>query len=148
MNIYSFVRSLMLTCLFSAGLHAQSYTVTLGNNESVTLPAGTVYYLPNNRPAELIQAIIDAGYPLVLNFSASWCGPCRAIAPSVSNEARKYPHVIVLKIDVDAFQAIAHSHGVRSMPTFKFYKHGDVVASFAGADPGQIQSAFQKCFSA
>ena len=86
-----------------------------------------------------------AGAKLCLvDFTASWCGPCRQIAPVFERMALANPHVHFLKVDVDEVQEVAAAENVRSMPTFKLYRYGSKVEEFSGADPNRLQAWLTK----
>ncbi|CAL5095714.1 unnamed protein product [Urochloa decumbens] len=70
---------------------------------------------------------------VVIDFTATWCGPCRIIAPVFADLAKKYPNVVFLKVDVDELKAIAEQFSVEAMPTFLFMKEGDVKDRVVGA---------------
>ncbi|CAN6327675.1 unnamed protein product, partial [Urochloa humidicola] len=70
---------------------------------------------------------------VVIDFTASWCGPCRIIAPVFADLAKKNPNVVFLKVDVDELKAIAEQFSVEAMPTFLFMKEGDVKDRVVGA---------------
>ena len=72
----------------------------------------------------------------VLYFTATWCGPCKAIAPAVQALADKYPNVNFYKIDVDELEELTMHAGVNCMPTFQLYKNGENVQTLEGADYG------------
>lgn len=75
------------------------------------------------------KEIISSGNVLV-DFYASWCGPCKAMTPIIDQVAKQFPNVIFLKVDVDQFGNVAS--GIRSMPTLRFYKDGRQVYSKPG----------------
>jgi len=72
---------------------------------------------------------------VVVDFTASWCGPCKRIAPEYAQFPKKFPQVTFLKVDVDDCQELASAHGVNAMPTFNFYRNKAKVDSLEGADP-------------
>ena len=71
---------------------------------------------------------------IAVDFTATWCGPCRQVAPVFAQLALAYKTTTFLKVDVDDVQEVASMEAVRSMPTFKFFKAGKTVATFSGAD--------------
>uniref|UniRef100_A0AAY4CUF9 Thioredoxin n=1 Tax=Denticeps clupeoides TaxID=299321 RepID=A0AAY4CUF9_9TELE len=78
------------------------------------------------------KALQDAGNKLVVvDFTASWCGPCRMIAPKLSEDIKD---VVFLKVDVDDAQDVSAECEIRSMPTFQFYKNGKKIDEFSGAN--------------
>ncbi|KAM3341756.1 Thioredoxin H-type 1 [Capsicum chinense] len=81
---------------------------------------------------------------VVVDFTASWCGPCRFIAPILADIAKKMPHVIFLKVDVDELKTVAEEWNVDAMPTFVFLKDGKEVDRVVGAKKEELQAAILK----
>jgi putative thioredoxin len=80
--------------------------------------------------------------PVVVDFWAEWCGPCRTLGPAIEDAVRKRNGEIELaKVDTDANQGIAREFGIQSIPAVKAFKDGKVVAEFVGAvPPAQIEA--------
>jgi thioredoxin 1 len=86
---------------------------------------------------ETFQAeVLGADLPVLVDFWADWCGPCRMIAPSVSQIAEEYDGSIkVAKVDVDDNPAIPGRYGIVGIPTVMLFKNGEVVERIVGALP-------------
>ncbi|KAJ3698830.1 hypothetical protein LUZ61_002535 [Rhynchospora tenuis] len=80
---------------------------------------------------------------VVVDFTASWCGPCRSIAPAFADFARKFPGVLFLKVDVDELSKVAHDWEVEAMPTFVFMKEGTILDKIVGAKKEEIQKKIE-----
>ncbi|KMT20686.1 hypothetical protein BVRB_1g006610 [Beta vulgaris subsp. vulgaris] len=75
----------------------------------------------------------NCGKLVVVDFTASWCGPCRFIAPILADLAKKHPNAIFLKVDVDELKTVAEEFKVDAMPTFVFFKNGEEIDRVVGA---------------
>ncbi|XP_039837652.1 thioredoxin H-type-like isoform X2 [Panicum virgatum] len=80
---------------------------------------------------------------VLIDFTASWCGPCRIMAPIFTDMAKKNPNVVFLKVDVDEMKAIAEQFSVEAMPTFLFMKEGDVKDRVVGAIKDELAQKLQ-----
>ncbi|CAA7013566.1 unnamed protein product [Microthlaspi erraticum] len=82
---------------------------------------------------------------IVIDFTASWCPPCRMIAPIFAELAKKFiSSAIFFKVDVDELQSVAQEFAVEAMPTFVFIKDGNVVDKLVGAKKEDLHAAIVK----
>lgn len=81
---------------------------------------------------------------VVVNFTASWCGPCKAIAPLFEELASTNPDMVFIKVDVDKFGSVAAQCKVSSMPTFQFYKDKSGTIQFSGANRDKLKESVEK----
>ncbi|KAL4604993.1 thioredoxin-like [Arapaima gigas] len=92
------------------------------------------------------RVLQEAGDKLVVvDFTASWCGPCRNIAPFYKelSEKEENKNVVFLKVDVDEAQDVASFCEIKCMPTFHFYKNGKKVDDFSGSNPSKLADLVQ-----
>ena len=96
--------------------------------------------------SENFENLKNGDKPLVVDFWATWCGPCRMLAPVISELAEEYNgRIVVGKCDVEENEEIAMEHNIRNIATILFYKHGQVVDKIVGA---QAKARIQEKFDA
>ena len=89
------------------------------------------YVTDDNFQAE----VLEAGQPVLVDFTAAWCPPCRVMKPVLADLAEERPDLRVVHLDVDEHQQTAASYGVLSMPTFILFRDGREVQRLVGARP-------------
>ena len=83
-----------------------------------------------------ISEILAGDKPVIIDFWAAWCGPCRMLAPTVDAVAQEYEdRVVVAKCDVDDADEVAMQFRIRNIPTLLFFKGGEMVNRLVGAVP-------------
>ncbi len=93
--------------------------------------------------AEFKEAI-SASNLVVVDFFATWCGPCKMLAPMIENFAKEYTSTNFYKVDVDQLPNVAASNSVSSMPTLLFFKNGQLLGTVIGANPGAVKQNLAK----
>jgi len=81
------------------------------------------------------QEILQSEKPVVLDFFASWCGPCGQLSPIIDRLAHERPELTVAKVDVDSQKELARKHKVFSIPTLVIYKNGEIAGRHTGVLP-------------
>lgn len=94
--------------------------------------------------AVIRDAALNGNKLVVIDFTASWCGPCRAIAPIYEALSEEIAGVVFLKVDVDENPETAAKFSVSAMPTFVFLKGGEVVDRLMGANPVRLRELIQE----
>ncbi|MCJ1252342.1 Cytoplasmic thioredoxin isoenzyme 2 [Lignoscripta atroalba] len=89
----------------------------------------------------------DSGV-MVIDCMATWCGPCKVIAPKVVAFSKTYPSARFYKVDVDEVPDVAQELSVRAMPTFVIFKNGEKVETVVGANPAALEAAIKKAVEA
>jgi thioredoxin 1 len=96
------------------------------------------------------ETIKTSPTPVLVDFWAEWCGPCRAIAPILDDLANEYAgRLKVLKVDVDSNHELAIKYSIRNIPTLLLFRDGSVAETLVGALPkGQLKNAIERVLAA
>lgn len=117
-------RSRVPSKLASQGLRSSIALYSTNNGTPVT----------EIRDLELFAAFTDSQKPSIVDFYATWCGPCKAIAPVFDKLAGAVPEAQFARVDVDEAPDVAGQNGVTAMPTILFFKDGKETGKIVGAD--------------
>jgi thioredoxin len=87
-------------------------------------------------PAAFDIEVLQSTVPVVVDFWAAWCGPCRMVTPELEKLAEAHGTTVkVVKVDVDANQVVARRYGIQGIPTIALFRDGQAVAQSIGAKP-------------
>ncbi|CAN6727304.1 unnamed protein product [Malus baccata var. baccata] len=89
-------------------------------------------------------AVRDSNKLMMIDFTAKWCGPCRAMEPIIREYADKFTDVEFVKLDVDELPDVSMEFSVQAMPSFVFVKKGEVVDKIVGARKDELQKKIEK----
>ncbi|MFW2177718.1 MULTISPECIES: thioredoxin [unclassified Moraxella] len=92
------------------------------------------------------KAVLESDVPVLVDFWATWCGPCKAIAPILDELSTQYEgKARIVKVDVDQNPALASQYGIRSIPTLFVFKNGEKVDATMGMQPkAQLSALIEK----
>lgn len=90
---------------------------------------GAIQHADESNFAELV---LRTQGPVLVDFYADWCGPCKVQAPILDDFARQTPHVSVVKVDVDQAPGLAQEYEIRAIPSLRVFRDGQIVAEHAG----------------
>lgn len=89
--------------------------------------------------AEFNQDVLESKKPVLVDFFATWCGPCKLLAPVLDKLDDEFKDKIdIYKVDIDANQGLARKYRVMSVPTMKVFKDGEVQETIVGAQPEDV----------
>jgi thioredoxin 1 len=97
-------------------------------------PAGARMSIQHISDENFQQAVLESDLPVLVDYWAEWCGPCKMIAPILDEVARDYGDKIrVVKVNVDENQSVPAKYGIRGIPTLMLFRNGAVVDTKVGA---------------
>lgn len=89
--------------------------------------------------------VLGSAAPVLVDFFADWCGPCKMVAPLIDEIAHTYTgKLLVAKVDTDHAPGVAQRYGIRSIPTLILFKHGAEVGRSVGFEPERVRSLAQE----
>ncbi|KAL7648651.1 UNVERIFIED_CONTAM: hypothetical protein RMT77_000558 [Armadillidium vulgare] len=95
------------------------------------------------------QQLEEAGSKLVVvDFYATWCGPCKTIAPKIEALSKELENVVFLKVDVDDCEELSQRYKISCMPTFLFFRNKEKIDSFSGANEPKLRETILKLAAA
>ncbi|KAL3824185.1 hypothetical protein ACJIZ3_020214 [Penstemon smallii] len=124
-----------------------SYSTHYEKNETSTKPTnkGQIIAFHSSSKWKLhFETSKQTSKLIVIDFTASWCGPCKYIEPAFNEFAEKYTDVEFIKIDVDELMDVAQDFGVQAMPTFLLIKKGKEVDKVVGAKKEELKKKIEK----
>ena len=90
------------------------------------------------------EMVLQSDVPVLVDFYADWCGPCRMIAPVLEEVARETPNAKVVKVNVDHSRTLATQYGISSIPSLRVFKNGQVIAQHVGlAKKAQLKALLE-----
>ncbi|KAI6163640.1 putative thioredoxin [Pisolithus thermaeus] len=92
---------------------------------------------------EQFQELINGEEPVVIDFYADWCGPCKAISPIFETLSKKFGTIKFRKVNTDEQEQISQEAGIRALPTFVVFQRGNKVQELVGANPNQLEAVVQ-----
>jgi len=98
--------------------------------------------IPLVNEAQFEEQVLKAERPVLVDFYADWCGPCKFVAPVMSELAGKRDDIMVVKVNVDEDQALAQKYGVAGIPMLVLFKEGKKLNEMVGAGPIKMYEDF------
>ncbi|KAM7468576.1 hypothetical protein LguiB_016138 [Lonicera macranthoides] len=126
------------------GNKCASHQEANGSSSSSSEKAQVISFQSSDEWRTHFEASRESDKLMVIDFFASWCGPCKLMEPIVHEFAAKYTNVVFVKIDVDKLADVAREFGIKAMPTFILMKKGKQVDQLIGAKKEELQKKIEK----
>ena len=122
--------------------HKHNNTIPQGPPPVIPAPVpSSQTHIPSHpKSAGEFYQIVSAKCSSVVDFTASWCGPCKRITPLFEKLCSEYPDLQFVKVDVDELDTVANDEGIRAMPTFLVFRTSAIVDKVQGANPAHLQA--------
>ena len=119
---------------FIGALMGGLFAFSMGSSGATAVAAGAKHAAVQiSSPAQFERDVLKADQPVLVDFYADWCGPCRKLAPTIEKLAKQYEgRAIVRKVNVDRLTSLADRYGVQSIPTVILFKDGKEVQRLTG----------------
>ncbi|ORY85711.1 thioredoxin-like protein [Protomyces lactucae-debilis] len=98
----------------------------------------------NVESTEKFKEALQADKLIVVDFYATWCGPCKVIAPKLVEFEKEFTNASFIKVDVDDLCDVAAEYSIRNMPTFLLIKNSEILETVVGANPQKLKEAIAK----
>lgn len=122
-------------------VNKRSFSYTPPVRSQPTMSEGNVQTIATRE--EFNEKVINSKDTVVIDCFATWCGPCKAIAPKVAQLSETYTQAKFYQIDVDKLSDVAAELGIRAMPTFILFKNGEKVQDIVGANPPALEAGIK-----
>ncbi|KAG7669069.1 hypothetical protein KSW81_004078 [Nannochloris sp. 'desiccata'] len=139
------VETTLKPCLTGMTSDTDADTLVISTADSIsTMAGGNVIEIHSKEEWDKQQADASNAAKIVVDFSATWCGPCRMISPEFEKLSTEFTGIVFLKIDVDEVEAVAAACGISAMPTFQVFKDSAKVDELVGASKDRLRTLIEK----
>ncbi|KAJ3679285.1 hypothetical protein LUZ60_017296 [Juncus effusus] len=127
---------------FALSPFSRSFASSGGSNSNIVIVGSADGF------KSLLKKAQDEKLPSIFYFTATWCGPCRAISPVIEKLSAKYPNVTIYKVDIDqeGLGSILNELKIYSVPTFHFHQNGERASEVIGADVRLLESTMENLY--
>ncbi|GMM35524.1 hypothetical protein DASC09_028490 [Saccharomycopsis crataegensis] len=120
---------------------SKTFAATAGSTTSKRMSSSLIRQL---KTLDEVNNTIKSEKLTLVDFYATWCGPCKAVSPILEKLAVEYPNVQFRKVDVDESNEVAMEYGITAMPTFVLFKNNEPIGKITGANINAIQKVLKQ----